>query len=342
MAENRTLQPTPRWLYAILNWVKRTPGRGWLLAAIIFGAGILLIHWPLWLAGVRTPYEIDPALIFPASWFPLGLVFWLWMDGVAQTTITDFCSGLGKTSKETQHLYISFISLGERLALILVLGGLFLGFGYQVQQTSTLGITDPVQLFLGSLVPGLGSVMELLAVARVIKQLFTVNSLYKEIKRINLFNLWPVYALSRYGYILALAFILITVAIDLVVRLDGGAGLALENIFYTLALSLVVFLAPMLGINARLRREKQTDLQRMGSEINAIYMETEAAIRSRKLARVPALKTAASALREQMDTVQKVATWPWNPGSLRNLLIPVLLPLFIAILQRYLVTFLGI
>ena len=98
----------------------------------------------------------------------------------------------------------------------------------------------------------------------------------------------------------------------------------------------------MLGINARLRREKQSDLQRMGSELNAIYQETEAAIRSRKLAKVPALKTASSALREQMDTVQKVPTWPWNPGSLRNLLLPVLLPLFIAILQRYVVTLLGI
>jgi len=43
-----------------------------------------------------------------------------------------------------------------------------------------------------------------------------------------------------------------------------------------------------------------------------------------------------------MDTVQKVPTWPWNPGSLRNLLLPVLLPLFIAILQRYVVTLLGI
>jgi len=342
LAENRTLQPTPRWLYTFLNWVKRTPGQGWLLAAAIFGAAIFLIHWPLWLSGDLTSYQIVPELIFPATWLPGGLLFWLWMDGVAKTTITDFGSGLGKSAKETQQLYISLISLGETPALILVLGGLILGFGYQIQQTTALGITDGLQIFLASLIPALGSVAEALAVARLIRQLATVNSLYKDIKRINLFNLWPVYALSRYGYTLAFLFILTTVLFDVVIRLDGGAGLPFGNILYSLVVALIVFLAPVLGINVRLRREKQSDLQRMGSELNAIYQETEAAIRSRKLAKVPALKTASSALREQMDTVQKVPTWPWNPGSLRNLLLPVLLPLFIAILQRYVVTLLGI
>jgi len=342
MAQRHSFHPSPRWLYALLNWIQRTPGRGWLFSAGLFLLGILLIHWPLWQSGLRTPYQIDPALIFPATWLPLGLMFWLWMDGVALTTINDFGRGLGKSSQEIQQLYIRFISLGETPALVLLLGGLFLGFGYQIEQGSALGITNPVQLFLGGVVPALGSVMELLGVARILQQLFTVNSLYKEIKRINLFNLWPIYALSRYGYILALAFILATVAIDLVVRLDGGAGLPWETILYTLAVALVVFLAPQLGINARLRREKQNDLQRMGSELNSVYVETEAAIRGRKLGKVPALKAAAGALREQMEAVQKVATWPWNPGSLRNLLIPVLLPLFIAILQRYVIAWLGL
>jgi hypothetical protein len=192
-----------------------------------------------------------------------------------------------------------------------------------------------------SIGPILGSVFELFLVFRLFRQLILVNALYKEVKNINLFNLWPVYALSRYGYTIALLFVLSTVLIGIVFRLLGGADLGYVYIIYTLAISLVVFIAPLLGINTRLRRQKEQDLQRLGVQLNGIYQETETAVRSRKLAKVSALKTAASALKEQMDAIQKVATWPWNPGSLRNLLLPVLLPLFIAILQRYVLSFLG-
>jgi hypothetical protein len=161
------------------------------------------------------------------------------------------------------------------------------------------------------------------------------------VKKINLFNLWPIYALSRYGYTLALVFIVVTVFIDIAFRLLGGADLPVGIMIYTLALSLVIFIAPLIGINHRLRREKDQELQRLGIQLNTVYNETEEAVRRRKLAKVMPLRSAAAALKEQMEAVQKVATWPWNPGSVRNLFLPILLPLFIAIMQRYVLTFLG-
>jgi hypothetical protein len=169
-----------------------------------------------------------------------------------------------------------------------------------------------------------------------------VNALYKNVKKINLFNLWPIYALSRYGYTIALLFILATIAIDLVFTFLGAQALGLTYIVYTLIVSLVVFIAPLLGINNRLRNEKIQELQRLGIQLNSVYNETESAVQSRKLAKVPALRTASGALKDQMEAVEKVATWPWNSGSLRNLLLPVLLPLFLAILQRYILSFLGL
>lgn len=153
--------------------------------------------------------------------------------------------------------------------------------------------------------------------------------------------MWPIYALSRYGYTLALLFILTTVLIDVIFRFLGGADLPVGIIIYTLVISLIVFIAPLLGINRRIRREKERELQRLGIQLDAIYSETEAMVRGRKLAKVTPLRTAASALKEQMESIQKVATVPWNPGSLRNLFLPVLLPLFLAILQRYVLSFLG-
>ncbi len=341
MAELRSTQPTPRWLYRFLYWMRSTPLNGVLFAIALFLIGAGLSHWASWQSGSLARYQFDTQLLFPAIWLPANLLFWIWLDSIARNAINDFANGTGKSKPETEKIYDDFISIGTTLSLVLLIAGLALGYVDSAARAAAYGVTQPALVLLTSAIPILGGVVETLSVFRLFRQLFLVNKLYKNVKRINLFNLWPIYALSRYGYTLALLFIVATVIIDIAFRLLGGADLPVGIIIYTLVISLIVFIAPLMGINRRIRREKEQELQRLGTQLNTIYDETEAAVRARKLAKVTPLRSAAGALKEQMDAVQKVATWPWNPGSLRNLFLPILLPLFIAILQRYVLTFLG-
>lgn len=341
MAVKRSSQPTPKWLYRFLDWMRATPLSGILVAVVIFAISAVSLHWAAWQFGNLAWYKVDTQLLFPALWLPSNLLFWLWLDNLAKSAIGTFASDIGKNKQKTNRIYIDFISIREPIGLVLLVFGLVVGVGDSIQRAASFGVTQLPVVLLMSTGPILGGFFELAAVYRLIRQLFRVNALYKDVKKINLFNLWPIYALSRYGYTLAFAFILVTVMIDLVFTLLGVEAVGLTYIIYTLITSLVIFLAPLVGINARLRREKAQELQRLGDQLNSVYNETEGAVRSRKLATVPALRNAAGAIKEQMEAVQKVATWPWNPGSLRNLLLPVLLPLFLAVVQRYLLSFLG-
>jgi hypothetical protein len=321
--------------------MKRTPLNGTLVALAVFAITAGLSHWVSWQSGSLARYQVDTDLMFPALWLPSNLLFWLWLDGLAKSAIGAFASGMGKNEQETKKIYIDFISISEPIGLVLLIVGFAVGIGDSIQRATSFGVTQLPLVLLISLGPILGGFFELSALFRLLRQLILVNALYKNVKKINLFNLWPIYALSRYGYTIALLFILATVVIDLVLTLIGAQALGLTYIVYTLIVSLVVFIAPLLGINNRLRNEKADELQRLGIQLNSVYNETESAVRSRKLAKVPALRNASAALNEQMEAVQKVATWPWNPGSLRNLFLPVFLPLALAVLQRYLFNFLG-
>jgi hypothetical protein len=342
MPTKNSQQPTPRWLYRVLDWIRSTPLNGALVVVATFLISAGSLHLAAWQSGSLARYQVDTQLLFPALWLPANLLFWFWLDAIARNAVTAFTSGIGKSKQETERIYIDFISISEPVGLLLLVAGLILGIGDSVNRAATFGVTQLPLTLLISVGPILGGVFELFSLFRLLRQLFLVNALYKNVKKINLFNLWPIYALSRYGYTIAFLFILATVLVDIAFTLVGAQVLGLAYIVYTLIISLVVFIAPLLGISARLRREKEQDLQRLGVQLNGIYQETETVVRGRKLAKVPALKNAASALKEQMEAIQKVATVPWNPGSLRNLLLPVLLPLFIAILQRYVITWLGL
>lgn len=106
-------------------------------------------------------------------------------------------------------------------------------------------------------------------------------------------------------------------------------------------MALIAFIAPLLGINRRLRDEKSLALQRLGISLEQVLRESTRFIQEQQLERVAALRTASGTLREHQQAVREVATWPWSPGSLRNLVLPILLPLLISILQRYVIGLLG-
>jgi hypothetical protein len=331
--------PSPGWLYRFLAWVEATPLKGILLTAGLLLLGVFLNHLPYWQTGLLKPGSLDSQLLFEATWFPINILVWLAIDRVALTAVTNFAKGIGKGDREVRSIYNDFISVPW--STILVLLALFLGLGQAIVAAQAAGLESPGWIAVASLWPALGAVFELMAIVRIVRQLFVVNQLYKEVTKINLFNLWPVYALSRYGYTLAFYFILATVIIYVVIIPLSGSGFSLGQVIYSVLLSILIFIGPLFGINARLRREKELELQRLGVHINGIYDEIETAVRRRKLNRVNELRTAATAIREQMESIQKVATWPWNPGSVRNLLLPILLPLFVAVLQRYVLSALG-
>lgn len=100
MAQLRSSQPTPRWLYRFLDWMRSTPFNGGLFAIALFVIGAGLMHWAAWQSGSLARYQFDTQLLNPALWLPANLLFWIWLDNIARNAISDFAGGIGKSKRE--------------------------------------------------------------------------------------------------------------------------------------------------------------------------------------------------------------------------------------------------
>ncbi|TAK12794.1 MAG: hypothetical protein EPO32_07570 [Anaerolineae bacterium] len=339
---------SPRRLYRFFDWLRATSGGGWL-----GGLGIFLALWLIpqilrWLIGAQPVGEFALFNAVPAIFITLNLVVWLWMDRLAETALTDFGRMEGLPAERARALLTDFISLGPRLTRITLLfaGLAALVFALQVAPLNGISAPPSLDFIIFLLFTLLTNTFWFLAVTRMARQIFRINHLFAEVKDVNLFNLWPIYALSRYGANLGMIFIGAASVVASLFLLGTEPSSFLRPfatfvIMNSLAAALIIFLTPLVGINRRLRREKENVLHRLGDEMKLLFDETEAAIKAREAGRIGEFRTASSALREQMEAVQKIPTWPWNPGTLRNLFLPILLPLLIAILQRYVLTALG-
>lgn len=339
MANPPVTRATPRWLYRFIDWSNSTPIQIWGVAIVFYIASGGLLHLARYLFEAGSP-QFDAGLFFPGIYFTILISFWHWTNLLAHSFLETFGRGVGKRTAEIKRIHTDFISLSERQSAVLFILGIFLAIFYAQDFIRQFGFTQLASMVALFLVALPASVLQLYSMFRILVQLVKLTELYNEIKDINLFNLKPVYALSRYSYSYAFIGMLTVVLIDSVSLLQHES-IDWANHILSLGLVLVLLVAPTLGIGRRLRAEKDKDLQYLGNQLNSLYDETSLMVKRRKLATIPQLNSAAMALERQIEKVQKIPTWPWNPGSLRNLFIPVLLPLLIAILQRYALTLLG-
>jgi hypothetical protein len=339
MSKLEPRQASPSWLYRFLDWADRSPITVWGAGILYFVLAGLILYLGSWFIAGGAPH-LSFQFFFPGLYMPILLIFWHATNSFASNSINSFAHGVGKTSKQIEEIYTDFVSVKGRVVWLLVLLAIPIGIYYVNGFIAAPEFSKATPIALLYLVVLPTCVVQTLMMFRLLRQLFLLNFHYKSVKDINLFNLGPIYALTGYGYNLAFFGILLVVAIDIVDLLQGNR-FDLANNMVSVILVVVLFVSPTLGISRRIRAEKTKDLRDLGTQLNGLYDETSAAVRGRKLDKVPSLNSAAIALERQIEKVQKVATWPWNPGSLRNLLLPIMLPLAVAILQRYVLTALG-
>jgi hypothetical protein len=172
-----------------------------------------------------------------------------------------------------------------------------------------------------------------------IHQLRIVSRIYTRHTRINLFQPGPLYALSNLTAATAIG---IAVPTWLWFWLISSASRAryvsdvLPSLFFGTIIA-VTFVWPLLGAHRLLIREKQR-LQdevgrRMGSTIGAL---NEAVDADEVGGAAGALTNMLNGLIVEQGVINKLRTWPWQPGTVGGVGIAYLAPLIIWLLQRLL------
>jgi len=172
-----------------------------------------------------------------------------------------------------------------------------------------------------------------------VHQLVQVSRIYTDHARINVYQLQPLYALSRPGVLTALgliAYIYIWTAL----AAPGPIEIGLAVVFGAIAGA--AFVLPLLGAHRRLTAEKEARLAEATSRFEAATIELHSQLDRGRLLQMDHLNKALASLEIEQNALRKIPTWPWQPGAIRAVVAPLLLPVAVWPIQLLVGRLLGV
>jgi len=165
------------------------------------------------------------------------------------------------------------------------------------------------------------------------------------VEEINLFRLQPLYAFSRLTMVSSLFWILILnldLASNYATISQSSADFAFTILFGlpNLLLAFATFIVPLWGIHVRIRRKKEAAIEENGLQIEKVHQTLYRMLNKAAYRKTADLEKTLPSLYKMREQIEKVPTWPWNPGTLRGFLSAVFLPLGIWLTQQILSRFL--
>lgn len=336
MAVKKLTAYTPFWLYRFFDWLERLPVPLWLLGVLVIFIGGLALHLDAWRQGLVPLGEFNSYLA-TVSLFIVGYpAVWIFLDRRAKPALKDFFQKQHKSQSEVEAIIADFVSLPSLPANLVFLIGLVVGYFALLNARLISPLAGRVlpAWDLISWFPITGLMFMLLY--RTLRQAVLMPRFFRE-NDIDIFNPTPVYALSRYASQASIALIVVNYALvfsSLPALLTTPEGFVYQ--ITIIGLSLIYFFAPLTSINQRLRREKERLLAEIGEDLEDVHKRVHTAVKKRKFSVVNELRNTVSTLKDQQDIVQRIPAWPWRPDTLRNLLTPLLIPILVYLVQRFL------
>jgi hypothetical protein len=330
----------PSWVDRLIGLVERLPGPTWLayggVAAVIVALSVSLVAF--------TPDPEPAAIAANAFWgLVLPLTLWLvhYLAGVAGAALDAFRPSLTASDEEAARLRHELTVIPATAALgILVFAAIFTPAYWVVdpQGSAVVGLT-PVALvgrffsetFFGAL---------LMAFAyQSIRQLRAVARIHSSATRVDLFRPAPLYAFSvltsRTAIVMAFVFTVPT-AVAASQSIGNGTDWFIGWAGVGVALSIVVFVVPLLGMRRRITAEKARLQGEVGARIETTIGAVHDAVDAGDMAGAASMHDTLGVLIAERELVDKLPTLPWRPGTLGAVLTAIALPLGLSVASRLL------
>jgi hypothetical protein len=170
-------------------------------------------------------------------------------------------------------------------------------------------------------------------------QLRLINQIYTTYTRLNLFDLHPLYAFSGLTARTAVGLLPAIYAWWATLPTSWGSVdtlLMALGFMSTLGLAVATFVWPLWGVHDLLEHEKARRLSAVQQRLEAALGELQHRVDTGELGGVSDLKNALDGLVTGQAAREKIPTWPWPPGTLRNLGAALLLPIILWLITRLL------
>lgn len=340
MADTRPYKPS--WLDVLIDWVSALKIPPALFYILLYLLCVFVVNLALWLEGYQDWWVWHNYVFFDVIWLPLGLGYIHLMERVARRSIEDIRPVLELSPAEFEALRYRFVTMPFWPVLLITLAGLGVGLYFSFQWREINTASTVVWSFISSQ----GYTFLPLWFYVAYRQVSQIDSLYKKVTKLNLFNLQPLYGLARVAMLVGV-FLIVVVNINFFNETYYGSITQAPETTYLItvggiAAAVAVFIIPVLGIHNRIEKDKNRLLSENAEQINSLRNDIQKDMESRNFKNIDGLEKGLSALLKVRESVGAVPTWPWSPGTFRSFSSAIVLPIVVWVLQRVLTPFFAV
>lgn len=331
----------PSWQNRFLNLLSRLPVPKFLVFVLITAVVTLANHLAPWAEGKLPWGTIDPVQFNFLIWVLVALAAGDYFLGAAGSALDRFRPALSVDDETFARWRYEFTHVPLRTGwLIAGLGALFsiwgVSFSAPYQRTGASGV---VMYLIALLMFG----MVFFFFHFLWRMLRMTVDFYDRVDRINIFHLQPLYAFSGLTSAVGIFFILagiLSYLTNIVLNPTPQVG---GFVFFTvvnLTLAIAAFILPLGGIHRKLQAAKQRAAAENDRRLEEAYQELHRRSDRVELAGMSDFHHQIEALFEFRREIKALSTWPWGPGTLRNFITALLLPIVLWVIQQLLQRFL--
>jgi hypothetical protein len=178
------------------------------------------------------------------------------------------------------------------------------------------------------------NLMMMLFIYHTIHQLRLINHVYLTCTHIDIFNLTPLYAFAGLAGRTALGWL--GNAYMWLMLIPGGTrdSLVLSNTSIVALLGLVAFIWPLVGVHRLLEEEKTRHQVAVRRRFQAAMAEMHRRVDVKEFDTTVPITELLTGLKQELDILDQIPTWPWQPELFRTVLTAVLLPIALWFITR--------
>ncbi|RIK54125.1 MAG: hypothetical protein DCC57_07225 [Chloroflexi bacterium] len=330
----------PSWVDRLTDWLERLPGSVWgfyLAAALLLNLLNASLEWRIGSYPVGT---FDPAHLVTAGSCVGYLALIHYLDRAAGRALVKYQPAFDSERGNPDELRYRLTTMPARSVRRVTAAGILygLGVGYTIDRgwvlPNVVAFEAPTTAWLDWLVIVSANVMMMLFIYHTIHQLRIINHVYTTCTHIDIFHLTPLYAFAGLAARTALGW-LATAYIWLIAMPPGAPdSLLLANTLVVALLGLVAFIWPLVGIHRLLEEEKTRHQVAVRRRVQAAMEEMHRRVDVRRFDETVPITELLTGLKQEMDILDQIPTWPWQPELFRTVLTAVLLPILLWFITR--------
>jgi hypothetical protein len=324
--------------------VSRLPFPYWVTYLTLFILESLFLHVASWMQGWLPLFKINPILFLFPLWLWGPFIIITYLNSVSLNALSGFASLMDISESELAALKDEFTNMPTSSILIsglfwILIYALFTYVGYQSFYVAYgLGrVLTIISIIVGLISYSTGSIIYY----HSIRQLRLVHRTMKMVRRFNLFQLDPVYSFSQVTSRTGIAWVILLSLTLLTFPLRLATIPVLFLLIAQVGLAITAFVLPLRVVHHELVLEKRRLLaehqRRVESALNRLHHSLE----EDQLGDMLQLNNAINGLNSEHEILNKIPTWPWRAGMLKDFLSIVVLPIILFLVQLGLGRWLG-